>query len=326
VAHRFSLTEEGVVKVVTIATDVENPFLRRLLMPSCATVGLDLVVLCPAAPSAPAGHARATNGIPPQSVGVSDIGAGLPFNFADKRVILSRYLSQLCERDELIVFTDAYDTLFVRGEAYIEATYAGFGQRIVFSAESNSWPLGTVGLALYGDPPTGPYPYLNSGGFVGTAGDVLELYARYPDPPSSRFEQLERLRAEGYDADRRFGWSDQYYWTLVHLLERDSIGLDHEAGLFECFGKPYPDIDEAVREGLEFLERGTESPVYERECARLRERLRAPGGSAQVHFSSGVTKAVAMDLFDQGRLPEWLTRVLGAPPAADRARVQVHQL
>jgi len=316
------------VKVVTIATDPENRFLRRLLIPSCDRVGLELVVLCPATQAAEHGHARgsAIPGAHSRAVGMTDVGAGLPFNFADKRVIVSRYLSQLADRDELIVFTDAYDTLFVRGESHIEAAYATFAERVVFSAESNCWPLGTVGFALYGDPPVGPYPYLNSGGFAGTAGDVLELYSRYPDPPSAHFELLERLRAHGYDADRRCGWSDQYYWTLVHLLERGTIGLDHEARIFECYGRPYPEIEEAVREGLEFFERGTEAPCYEHEGVRLRERLRAPGGSAQVHFSSGVTKAVAMDLFDRGQLPDWLGGVLRAPSPADERRVHVHHV
>jgi hypothetical protein len=313
------------VKVVTIATDPDNPFLRCRLVPSCAAVGLDLVILCPATPAQrPA--VRIGSVAQPSSRTVGEIGAGLPFNFADKRVIMSRYLSQLSDRDELIVYTDAYDTLFINGEAHIEAAYAGFAERIVFSAESNSWPLGVVGFALYGEAPNRPYPYLNSGGFVGPAGEILGCFGRYPDPPSARFDLLERLRAHGYDADLRYGWSDQYYWTLIHLLERETVGLDHEARIFECYGKPYPDIDEAVREGIEFLERGTESPVYERERVRLQERLRAPGGSAQVHFSSGVTKAVAQELFDGGQLPDWLAGALGAPPPAAGGRVQVRHV
>jgi hypothetical protein len=307
------VAQEGAVKVVTIATDPENPFLRRLLAPSCAALGLELVVLAPETSPPPRRTVVAGSVAQPGSRSVGEIAPGLGFNFADKRAIMARYLSRLPERDELIVYTDAYDTLFVRGEAHIRAEYSALAERVVFSAELNSWPLGVIGFALSSGPPIGPYPYLNSGGFIGTVSDILDLYTRYPDPPSARFELLERLRTHGYDADRRFGWSDQYYWTLVHLLERDTVGLDHGARLFECYGKSYPDIDEAVREGLEFLERGTESPVYERELARLQERLRAPGRSAQVHFSSGVTKAAVMDLLDRDALPEWLTSVLRAP-------------
>jgi len=310
------------VKVVTIATDVENPFLRRLLIPSCATVGLDLVVLCPA-PRESASTAAADR---PFEQGASDLGGRLPFNFADKRVLLSKYLSQHPERNELIVYTDAYDTMFVRGREHIEAAYAELAKPIVFSAELNSWPMGVVGFALHDGPPEGQFPYLNSGGFIGTAGRVLDLYEKYPAPPSARFDLLERLRAHGYDADRRFSWSDQYYWTLIHLLERDTIGLDHRASLFRCYGTPYPDIDAAVREGMEFVERGTAAPSYQRERVQLEERLREPSGSAQVHFSSGLTKAAAMEMHDQGRLPEWLAGALTAPPAAAADRVSVVHL
>jgi hypothetical protein len=297
-----------------------------MLVPSCTAVGLELVILCPAqdtaaqsqGPLSPAGRQR--------SVGTGDLDGLLPFRFADKRLHLSSYLSRLADRDELVVFTDAYDTLFVRGEAHIQAAYAAQSRRVVFSAEMNCWPLGLVGFTLYDAPPAGPYRYLNSGGFIGTAGDILDLFARYPDPPSARFPVLERLRAHGYDVDRRFGWSDQYYWTLVHLLEKDAVGLDHEASLFQCYAPHYPDIDQAVNEGRELRELGTASPAYQRERARLPERLRTPGTSAQVHFCSGTTKAVAMELFEQGQLPDWLGGVLAATPEAAGGRVSLVQV
>ena len=288
------------MKVVTIATDLENRFLRGLLAPSCVAVGLDLTILRPADRS-------------------------FPFNLRDKRAMLSRYLSELADRDELIVFTDAYDALFIRGAADVEAAYRAFDRPIVFSAELNSAPLGPVGQALYGDP-VPPYPYLNSGGFAGRAGDILDCYARYPLPPSGRFELLERLRAHGYHTDRRFGWSDQYYWTLVHLLERDSIALDHEARLFECYGKPYTDVGEIMLEEQELTARGSGAPCYRREHTRLRKRLQAPSRSAQVHFNSGVSKTVALDLFDEGLFPDWLTAVLDVPAAEVADRLRVHDL
>lgn len=289
------------MKVVTIATDLDNPFLRRLLIPSCAAVGLELNILHPATPS---------------------------FSFSDKRVMLTKYLSGVAEPDELIVFTDAYDALFVRGEADLESAYACLAKRVVFSAELNSWPLGVVGLVLDPDPPAGPYPYLNSGGFVGPAGDLLDLCVRYPDPPSARFEVLGHLRAHGYDVDRRFGWSDQYHWTLVRLLEPDTIGLDHRARLFECYGPPIPDVvlAEAVREARDFQERGAAAPNYQRERSRLRARLRQPSEAVHIHFSSAITKAVALDLLDEGELPGWLTGVLRAPARAGADRVRVHHI
>lgn len=292
------------VKVVTIATDLENVFLTRLLVPSCAAVGLELTVLHPAS------------------------SASSAFTPSDKRALMTRYLSGLRDRDELIVFTDAYDALFVRGESHIENAYAAFGKRVVFSAEPNSWPLGAIGFTLHAAPPTGRYPYLNSGGYIGPAADLLDFCVHYPAPPTDRFEVLTRLRAHGYDPDKRFGWSDQYHWTLVQHLEPEAIGLDHDATLFECYATPNPDVNirEMLRDATEFQERGTDSPLYQQEHARLKASFDVPSTAAHLHFASAVTKTVAMDMYDQGRWPDWLTDVLGSAPPTTRAHLHVHEL
>jgi hypothetical protein len=292
------------VKVVTIATDLENVFLTRLLVPSCAAVGLELTILHPAA------------------------SASSAFTPSDKRAIMTGYLAGLHDRDELVVFTDAYDALFIRGEAYIESAYAAFGERIVFSAEPNSWPLGAIGFTLHAAPPADRFPYLNSGGYIGPAADLLDFYVRYPAPPTDRFEVLTRLRAHGYDPDRRFGWSDQYHWTLIQHLEPAAIGLDHDAALFECYAAPNPDINlrEMLRDAEGFREQGTDSPVYQQEHARLKASFDVASAAAHVHFASAVTKTVAMDMYDQGRWPDWLTSALGTGPSTSTEHVRIHEI
>lgn len=269
------------MKVVTIATDLGNTFLQQLLIPSCRSVGLDLVIL----------H-------------VAHDG----FRFRDKRTALVAYLTERADPNELIVFTDAYDTLFLRGEREIRAVYDSFPQPVVFSAEPNCWPLSAIGLALEQTPPVRPYPYLNSGGFIGPAGEILALCTAYPKPPSNRFPLLQHLRLHDCDTDERFGFSDQYYWSLVRLLEADTIGLDHQAVLFENFGPTVADVwDPNIKIGIkDFFARGREAPSYQRERERLEARLCTPSAAAQVHFASIITKAVVFDLFTEGRLPEWL--------------------
>jgi hypothetical protein len=285
------------MKVVTIATDLENIFLKRLLIPSCRRFGLDLVIL----------HI-----------------ARKEFRFRDKRTALTHYLAQCPAPDELILYTDAYDTVFVGDEQQILEAYGGFSQSIVFSAEPNSWPLGTIGFALAEGPPSYPYPYLNSGGFIGLVGDLEKLLAKYPEPPSDQFPLLRHLRAHGYDADQRFGFSDQYYWTLVRLLESEVVGLDNNAALFENFAPAVADVwDPAIRAGIkDFLARGKEAPSYQQERERLELRLSSPSGAAQVHFASIITKAVALDLLNEGRLPGWLCGSGGSGPP-DRSAVHV---
>jgi hypothetical protein len=289
------------MKVITIATDLNNPFLTGLLIPSCKTVGLDLVVL----------HAEAEG-----------------FKFKDKRSVLTQYLSQCDTPDELIVFTDAYDTLFIRGEDFIRDVYAGFQQSIVFSAESNSWPLGAIGMALHEELPARPYPYLNSGAFIGPVGDLRAMLEKYPTPPSDQFPLLRHLQVHGYDPDERFGYSDQYYWTLVRLLEPAKIGLDNRATLFENLGPAVADVtDPNIKIGIkEFYARGKDAASYQRERARLQERLQSPSDAAQLHFASVITKAVAQDLSNERQLPDWLCELQRAEPSAHRSSVQVQEV
>lgn len=286
------------MRLITIATDLKNPFLTRLLIPSCAAAGVELTVLHPHRPH---------------------------ITFTDKRHILLEHLTRCGRRDELVMFTDAYDAVLLRGQEEIERAYARFTQRVVFSAEQNSWPLGVVGLALHDGPPATRFPYLNSGGFIAPAGDLLDLCEKYPKPPSDRFELLARLRARGYNTDQRYRFSDQYYWTLVQLLEPCLIGVDQNASLFECYGRPVPDVvvREVVREDHEFREQGRAADLYQRERARLTARLRNPSDAAHLHFAGRVAKAVVLDLLDEGQLPGWLGAVLHPRPAADEVvRVQ----
>lgn len=280
----------GRVKVVTIATDLANPFLVQLLHPSCMAVDLELVVLHPTQPV---------------------------FEFADKRRILTDHLLRVASRDELVVITDAYDTLFIRGQQHINSCYQRFAQPVVFSGELNSWPLGVVGIALHPGTPVGRYPFINTGGIIGPAGDISDLCAKYAKAPSDQFELLRHLRSHGYRYDEQFSWSDQYHWTLVSLVEQQMIGIDHDATLFECFGPPIPDVvySEVMREVNEFAERGVDASVYQRERDQLLARLEIPSDAAQIHFAGSVTKAVTLDLLREGLLPDWLKIAHGPGPS-----------
>lgn len=267
--------------LITIATDLDNPLLKRLLIPSCAAQGLELTVLRPGRKS---------------------------ILFAEKRAIIAEYLDRSVSPEQLVMFTDAYDVAMVRGAAYIEDRYARFPQRVVFAAEPNSWPMGVVGQALHEGPPAGRYPYLNSGGFVGPAGDIVELCGKYPEVPSDRFPLLDVLRAHGYDTDERFAFSDQYYWTLVSHLEPEWIGLDHDAGIFQYYGPSIPDVvhREVMLREQEFHDRGRASTLYASERVRVQTRLERPCAAAQLHFAGSVTKAVVHDLLTERLLPSWL--------------------
>lgn len=277
------------MKVVTIASDLDQPFLQRLLIPSCGVLGLDLVIL----------HCAKDD-----------------FQHSDKRSIITGYLAQISDADELILFTDAYDTLFIRGEQHIKDAYDTFPQPVVFSAEAGSWPLGGLGFALLKTPPVYPYPFLNSGGYLGPAGELLALLDRHPKPPSERFELLRKLRRFDYDTNERFAFSDQYYWTLVQLVEGETVALDHSALIFENLGPNIPDVwDLQILLGhYEFYTQDRKAASYWQERARLEEQLKSPSPAAHIHFSNPMSKAAMLDLLDEGKLPDWLDAVTGPSP------------
>ncbi|HEY4176417.1 MAG TPA: hypothetical protein VGM90_06280 [Kofleriaceae bacterium] len=286
------------MKVVTIATDLENTFLRRLLAPSCASLGFELEILHP--------NERWKS-------------------FADKRPAMIRYLAQL-PPDELLIFTDAYDTVFVRGPDHVAAAHAALGGRIAFSAEPNCWPLGVLGFALYGQRAAGTCAYLNSGGFIGRAGELLELYHRYPTAPADRFELLRNLKTHGFDANHQFGWSDQYYWTLVHLLEPETVALDRDTTLFECHVPLIPNVvvPQVMKDVAEVQRLGRASPAYHKELPRLVADLQEQRRSAHLHFASSVSKLVVGALLDEGGLPPWIARVL--EPQTGSGAPRIHEL
>jgi hypothetical protein len=282
------------LKVVTVATDLKHPFLRRFLVRSCAALGLRLVVLAQS-------ESRDWPG------------------FIGKQALLARYLESACDPDELLLFSDGYDAVFVRGAEDIVEAHQSCGAPILFSGETNSWPLGAVGCVLYGARAEGRFPYLNSGGFIGRASRIHELLRRYPEPPIERFAALRDLESHGYDLRDAYGWSDQFYWTLVHLLERETIAIDRDARVFEYFG---PEISDVVVREVVALNRAADrrwrkGRFYRREARRIEERLRTPPTGAHLHFAGKISTRIVSELHERGRLPHWLRQVIDAEPDAE---------
>lgn len=278
------------MRVLTIATDLENAFLQNVLVRSCATLGLEIVILRP----------REWK------------------SFASKRAVLETYLSSLDaeQLDDLFVFTDAYDAMFIRGAQHILDQYAQLGHPILFSAERNCWPLGPLGFALYGPAPPEPARYLNSGGFIGRGRDILALQRKYPTAPADAFEPLRVLASHGFDL-REFTFSDQYWWTLVHLLERDLVGLDRGRRIFDCAGPSFPCMGwrDIVARTQEAERQGPDSPLRAHEQRRLRRYFQTASPAAHVHFAGTLTKPIVQTMLDAGELPPWVTDVLRADPA-----------
>ena len=121
--------------------------------------------------------------------------------------LMQEYLTTLPDND-IVLFSDGYDSFITDALDDIVGRYLGFGAAIVCSAESTCWP----------DPALEPqyahvagYRFLNSGGYIG------EVWA------------LKKLFADSIaDAD-----DDQLYMAKQYLSGRHDMVLDHEAYIFQ---------------------------------------------------------------------------------------------
>jgi hypothetical protein len=176
------------MQVVTVASDINNSGFVNYLKPSCEYYKLDFLVL-----------------------EYDDTF----FSNRLKDALLHEYLKDVSD-EELIFFTDATDAAFLADEKEILRKFHTFNSPLVFSAEVNCWPDSAM-QDTYPAIST-HFRYLNSGGFMGKAGFIKEIYNKYPifDPVF----------------DSEFNWSNQYYWHHVFIKESSNIKLDHHCELF----------------------------------------------------------------------------------------------
>lgn len=176
------------MKIITVISDEENVgyFLLKL---SCATHDLELVTLV--------------------ATQKSFTGNRL------KDSLLKAYLVEL-NYDELIIFTDGYDAMFMAGEDEIVTKFKHFNKNIVFSTETNCWPDKNLAMQ-YPEQNISPYKYLNSGGYIGKAGAIIEF-----------------LNNRSFTSDK-FEKSNQYLWAEIFLKNQKMIGLDTGCEIFCTF-------------------------------------------------------------------------------------------
>ncbi len=134
---------------------------------------------------------------------------------------VQNYLKTL-DPDEIILFTDGYDTMFVSGEEEILKKYKAFGGTVVFSAETNCFPHEAHKIE-YGIGET-KFQYLNSGGYIGSVASLLKL-----------FDKLELMVSAGDISESSYQMSNQFLWTKLYLLHRSEIRLDYHCNIFQTF-------------------------------------------------------------------------------------------
>jgi hypothetical protein len=175
------------MKFITVATN-SSPHLERLLR-SCRHYEIPLEVL----------------------------GSGRPYpHHGIKSQYILEYLPTLPD-DEIVLFVDGYDVVFLTGADEIEEKFRAFEHPFVISTEQNCNVDGglRVRFSTWLKFPKGkkPYRFINTGSYVGRAGYLRTL--------------LESLRIQPTD-------SDQTIMNRHFVANPDMVRLDYDHQVFTC--------------------------------------------------------------------------------------------
>ena len=152
------------------------------------------------------------------------LGLGKPYHGNGTKITLVREFLASMEPEEVLVYTDAWDSLFVAPETRFREKFAEFKRPIVFGAEQNlgvrgndvlwTWQFMPTYLR-YPSSPT-PYRFLNAGGFMGEAKSLLDLFDQVPIEANTP--------------------SDQTVFTQHYARNPDLLDLDRHQEIFACNG------------------------------------------------------------------------------------------
>ncbi|HTI07209.1 MAG TPA: hypothetical protein VL832_01600 [Puia sp.] len=196
------------MKVLTVISDPVHLGFVRLKM-SCVSQGLDLIAI--------------------------DCSNGGWTNNRTKDILLRNYLTGL-DGEEVVLFSDGYDTMMLAGEEEILEKFEQEKTDLLVSAEANCFPDKSL-QDLY--PPSDTiYRYLNCGGFIGRVKAIRDFLCKEVADPGTRHD-----------------WSNQYIWTLKYLQDTRQLKLDTRCEIFCTFYTiigQFPLPDDAVRNRKEY--------------------------------------------------------------------------
>ena len=112
------------------------------------------------------------------------------------------------KKDDIILFSDSYDVIFLSGEEEIMTKYNKFNTDIVFAGEKNCWPDKSMEDIFKH---SGLYKYINSGGFIGKVEEIRKLI----------------------DLDLLDTYDDQYFIHSRYEQFKDHIKIDTECEIFQ---------------------------------------------------------------------------------------------
>lgn len=126
---------------------------------------------------------------------VHNLGKGLNWNdpmegYAGMPKIdaVSEFVKDIPPKD-VVLFMDAYDTVFADDAQTILERFKGFNVDILFGAEEHHWPNHDIKYQFPELPDT-PYQYLNSGLYIGYAGPLFDFLSSKANVPDMGDDQL----------------------------------------------------------------------------------------------------------------------------------------
>ena len=125
-----------------------------------------------------------------------------------KLYLIKDYLKTLSNND-LLLLSDAWDVVCIGTEKQVLEKYKKFNMPIVVSAEKTCWP-DKDRVSQY-DTLQEAFPYLNSGGYIGTVKALKTVF-------------------ENYNNEKKV--DDQRFWTDMYFKFRDLITLDTKGEIF----------------------------------------------------------------------------------------------
>lgn len=268
--------------IITVATDLNNFFLKNFLIPSCQYFKYDLKIINP--------------------IEKWD-------SHRMKDTYLISYLEGL-DKEEVVMFSDAYDTLVLNDFQYALKFYEESKASILFSAEINCWPEKSFSPIYEIITPKEKVMFLNSGGFIGKVHNILKILKNNINSFSSILESSYNMEKKYVIAyDKKYKWSNQYFWTLAYFAQNNQISLDSNSKIFKTFGTP---TDYFFKHYNDFLKLGVNSDIYKKEFFRISNILKSlhPDEITHAHFNNPICKHILMEMFLGNSLPEWINNIL----------------
>jgi hypothetical protein len=141
-----------------------------------------------------------------------------------KDTLLEEYLVKI-DPNDIVLFTDGYDVVFVANEKEILERYQSLNPKgkIIISGDRICSPESN--FAKYFPNQTTGYSFINTGGMIGKAKEFLVIL----DKVSQKAVEDNSIQNKEYQ------WSNQYLWTKVATANQDLFLVDSYCEIFQTF-------------------------------------------------------------------------------------------